>query len=127
MKGGMSIKETEHCMDMEMFLDKYPLWEVRVPHHPIILQGMFVHAAKLGWKEAERLICQGHWHGLLRLNPEADVPAIQLVGYQTSWEEIWDLFHAVHMFKRLPSLLPLGPKWMEKATKDILSSLRSHL
>ena len=31
------------------------------------------------------------------------------------------------MLKRLPGPPPCGPKWMEKATRDILSSLRSHL
>ena len=53
----MSIREAKHCMDMEMFLDEYPLWEVAGLHCPIILQGMFVHATELGQKEVERLIC----------------------------------------------------------------------
>ena len=68
-------------MDVEMFLDEYLLWEVGGLHCPIILQGMFAHAAKSGQKEVERLICRGVWHGILRLAPEADVSAIQLVGY----------------------------------------------
>ena len=114
-------------MDMEMFLDEYPLWEVGGLHHPIILQGMFVYAAKSGQKEAERLIHWSHWHGLPRLDPEADVLPVQLVGHQTSKEEIQDLFHKVYMLKRLPGLPPCGLKWMEKATRDILSSLRNHL
>ena len=123
----MSIREAECCMIVKMFLDEYPLWEVGGPHCPIILQGMFVHATKLGQKETKRLICQFHWHGLLRLNPEADVPAIQPVRYQTSQEEIWDLCYEVYMFKGLPGLLPCGPKWMKKATKDNLSSPTSCL
>ena len=41
----MSVREAECCMDVEMFLDEYPLWDIGGPHHPIILQGMFVHAA----------------------------------------------------------------------------------
>ena len=93
------------------------------PHHPIILQRMFVHATEVGQKEVEMLICQGHWHGLPRLNPGADVPAIQLVGYQTS-QEIQDLYHEVYLLKRLPVPLPCRPKWMEEAIKDIPSSLR---
>ena len=71
-------------MDAEMFLNKYPQWEVGGLHCPIILQGMLVHATKSGWKEVERLMCHGCQHGLLRLDPETDVPIIQLVGYQTS-------------------------------------------
>ena len=38
-----------------------------------------------------------------RLDPEADVTTIQLMGYRTSREEIRDLFHQVYMLKRLPS------------------------
>ena len=48
---------------------------------------MFLHASEEGQKEAERFIHQGHQHGLPRLNPEADVPVIQLVGYWTSQKE----------------------------------------
>ena len=88
---------------------------------------MFVHAAELGWKQAERLICQGCQHGLPRLDPEADVPAILLVGYWTFWEKIRGLFHKVYMLKRLSVPPPCGPEWMEKATRDILSSLKDCL
>ena len=56
-KGGMSVREAEHCMYAEMFLNEYLLWEVGGPYHPIILQEMFVHATKSGWEEAGRLIC----------------------------------------------------------------------
>ena len=100
----------------------YPWWEVGGLHHPIILQGMFAHAIELGQKEAERLIHCGHWHGLPRLDPEVDVSVVQLVGYRTSCEEIRGLFHKIYMLKSLPSPPPCGPKWMEKATRDILSS-----
>ena len=71
---------------------------------------MFVHATKSGQKEAESLIHCGCWHGLLRLDPEVDVPVIKLVGYQTSQEEIRGLFLKVYMLKRLPSPLPCGPE-----------------
>ena len=49
------------------------------------------------------------------------------MGYQTSQEEIWNLFYEVYMLKRLPTPPPCRPEWMEKTTRDILSSLRSHL
>ena len=74
----------ECCLDAELFLDKYPWWDVRGLHHPFILLGMFVHAAESGWKEAERLIHHGHQHGLPGLDPKVDVSDVQLVGYQTS-------------------------------------------
>ena len=116
-------------LDAELFLDKYLQWEVGGLHHLIILQRMFmqhVHA-EVGQKEVERLICQGHQHGLPRLDPGADVPAIHLVGYQTSWKEIQHFYQKVCLPKRLPGPPPCGPKWMEESIKDILSSLRSCL
>ena len=38
--------------------------------------------------------------GLQGRTPKADVSAIQLVGYQTSSEEIGDLYHQVYMHLR---------------------------
>ena len=92
---GMSISEAEHRLDAELFLNEYPRWDIEGPHCPIILHSMFLHASGEGWKEVERYIFQGHWHSLPRPDPEANLPAIQLVGYQTSWKEIWDLYHEV--------------------------------
>ena len=101
--------------------------DVRGPHHPFILQRMFVHATESGQKEAEKLICHSCWAGRPRLDPEADVPAIQLVEFWTSREEIGELFHQVFMLKRLPGPPSCGPKWAQEATRDILSSLKDHL
>ena len=116
-EGGLSIREAEHCLDAESFLNEYLLWEVGGLHCPIILQEMFVHAAELGQKEAERLICWGHWQGLLRLNPEADVPAIQLVGYWISQKKIWDLDHEVYMLKDCLACQPVGPNRCKRPSK----------
>ena len=69
-----------------------------------------MHATESGHKEVERLICHGRQAGLLRLDPEADVPAIQFVGFQTSIEEIGELFHQVYLLKRLPEPLACGPE-----------------
>ena len=93
----------------------------------MILHSMFLHAAREGWKEAERFICQGHWHGLPRPDLEANLPAIQLVGYQTSQKEIWDLYHEVYLLRRSPGPPPCGLQLREEAIEDILTSLRSHL
>ena len=97
------------------------------PLCPIILQRMFLQAPKVRQKEAERFIDRGHWHSLPRLNPEADVPTVKLVGYWTSRKEIKDLYYEVYLLRRLPSLPPCRPNQMEEAVKDILSSLRSCL
>ena len=126
-EGGLCLREAQCHLDAELFLDAYPQQDVGGSYCLIILQRMFVHATEVGQKEGERFICWGCWHGFPRPNPESNVPAIQLVEYQTSWKEIWDLYHEVYLLKKLPSPLPCGPKWMKEAIKDILCSLRSHL
>ena len=124
---GMSIREAEHWLDAKMFLDEYPRWDIKGPQCPIILHSMFLHTAREGQKEAERFMHQGHWHGLLRLDLKANLPAIQLVGYQTPQKEIQDLYHEVYLLSRSPSLPPCGPQLRKEAIQDILSLLRNHL
>ena len=75
-------------MDIEMFLDEYLHWEVGGLHHPLILQEMFLQAAHSGRKKVECMVCQGCWHGLPHLDPQADISAIQVVGPWTTREEI---------------------------------------
>ena len=84
------------------------------PNCPIILHSMFLHAAGEGQKEVERFICQGCWHNLPRPDPEANLPTIQLVGYWTSWKEIWDLYHEVYLLRRLPGHCHAGPSWGQR-------------
>ena len=50
---GLSVREIECHMDVEMFLDGYAGWEVGSPHCPIILHEMFQQAVEQGQKEAE--------------------------------------------------------------------------
>ena len=88
---------------------------------------MFLHATKWGWKEAERFIQQGHQCSLPRPDPEADLPAMKLVGYQTSHKEIRDLYHSVYLLRRSPGPPPCGPQQRSDAIQDILSSLRNCL
>ena len=57
---GLSVREMEHHMDVEMFLEGHAGWEVDSPHHPIILHEVFQHATEQGRKEAECMICWGH-------------------------------------------------------------------
>ena len=44
--------------------------------------------------------------------PWADVSAIQLVGYQSTREEIWDHYHQVYKIRRLLGSLPCGLEGM---------------
>ena len=89
-------------MDVEMFLEGQAGWEVDNPHCPIILHEMFQHAMEQGHKEAECMFHQGHQHGLPKLDPKADISAVQLVGPQTNREEFRALYYNVYGLQRLP-------------------------
>ena len=124
---GLSVRETEHHMDIETFLDGYAGWREGSNYCPIILHKMFQHAMEQGQKEAEQMICQGHQHSLPRLDPKAGVSAIQLVGPQTSKEEFRALYYEVYKLRRLPGSPPWELEWMEELATKIISSLKDHL
>ena len=42
---GLSFREAEHIVEMELFLDKYPHWNMGSPHQSVILHEMFLHTA----------------------------------------------------------------------------------
>ena len=58
---GLSVWEAEWVMDVELFLEEQTKWEADSPHHLIMLYKMFQHTADQGPKEAECMVCQGHW------------------------------------------------------------------
>ena len=101
------MREMEHHMDVEMFLEGHAGWEVDSPLCPIILHEMFQHDMEQGWKEVEHIICWDHQHSLPKLDPKVDISAIQLVGPQTSREEFRALYYEVYKLQRLPGS-PLG-------------------
>ena len=85
---GTSVRESKCQMDIRLFLDEYPRWELGTPPWSVILHKMFLHAAERGWKEEECMVCWGHWGNISKPNPEAGHSAMELVGYQTSHKEI---------------------------------------
>ena len=116
------VQEMERVMDVELFLEGQAWWEEDSPHHLVIMHEMFQHAAAEGWKEAEWIVCWGHWQKLPQLNQEAGVPAIQLVGPETSKDDLQDLYLEVYKFHRLPGSPPGEPALLE----EVLSSLKDH-
>ena len=56
-EAGLSIREAEWQINAKLCLDEYPRWGIEGPHQSITLHNMFLHAARQGWKEAERFIC----------------------------------------------------------------------
>ena len=105
-------------MDVKLFLEGQPKWEADSPHRLMMLYEMFQHAADQGQKEAEWMV---HWscqQELPKLDPEADVSAIQLVGPQTSKEEIQSLYLEVYKLWRLPGSPPGEPELMEEVVSS---------
>ena len=87
-------------VDVDLFLGAQNQWPEDSPHHLTILHEMFLHAASKGQKEVEQVLCQGHqWH-MPQLNPEAGIPAIQLVQLETSREELLDIYLEVYKLHR---------------------------
>ena len=80
---------------------------------------MFQHAAAKGQKEAEWRVHWGCRQKLPQLNPEVGIPAIQLVGPETSKEELQELYLEVYKLHRLPGSPPGEPALLE----EMLSSL----
>ena len=88
----------------------------------VIIHEMFQHAAIKGQKEVKQIVCQGCWQNLPQLNPEAGVSAVQVVGLETSKEELHALYMEVYKLCRLPGSPPGEPALLE----EVLSSLKDH-
>ena len=96
------MREMQCHMDVEMFLKGHAGWEVDSPHCPIILDAMLQHTTEQGQKEVECMIHWGYGHSLPKLDPKANVSAIQLVGPQTSKEEFRAQYYEMYKLWRLP-------------------------
>ena len=88
----------------------------------MMLHEMFQHAADQGQEEAEHTVCQGHRHELPKLDLEAHLSAIQLVGPQTSKEEIQSLYYEVYKCWRLPG----SPSQDLELEEEVVSSFEDH-
>ena len=49
---GISFRESEQMVDLELFLYEYPQSSLGTPHQSVVLHEMFLHAEGQGWKEA---------------------------------------------------------------------------
>ena len=104
--------EMERVMDVDLFLGAQDQWAEDSPHCLTILHEMFLHAASKGQKEAEQVICQGHWQHMPQLNPEAGISTVQLVRLETSREELLDIYLEVYKLHRLSGSPPENqPSW----------------
>ena len=106
------VHELEWVMDVDLFLEIQNRWPEDSPHCLVILHKMFWHAAIEGWKEVEQTIHPGCQQHMPQLNPVVGVPAIQLVGPETTKEELLEIYLEVYKLHRLPgSPLESQPYW----------------
>ena len=124
---GQSVQQTERIMNVELFLEGQTKWEEDSPHQLVMLYEMFMHAANEEWKEAEFMVCQGHWGSVYDSDSEVDQSAMELVGYHTSQKEIRNVYQSIYLLWRAPGLPPCRAQLRRKAIQDILSSLKGQL
>ena len=124
---GTSMREAEHRIDIGLFLDKYPRWELGTPHSSVILHEMFLHTAERGQKEAEHMVHWGHQGSTSEPYLEAGHSTMALVGYWTSCKEIRDIYQSVYLLRRPLGLPSCGDQMRRRVIHDILSSLKDWL
>ena len=120
---GIPVQEAECHLDSKLFLDEYPRWRADGPQCPCILQMMFAHAKEVGWKECKWTIHQGHqWQWPVpRAEAKAKTPAIQMVGFRTTREEVQGIYNEVYQWKRLPGSHCMGQNgWRPLIRKSAL-------
>ena len=105
---GLSFREAEQVVEMELFLDKYPPWNMGSPHRSVILHEMFLHTTSQGRKEAECMCCWGCPGSMMEPSSEADQSTLHLVGYHTSQREMRDVYHSMYLLKRAPGFPSCG-------------------
>ena len=97
---GMSYRELERVIDLELFLDKYPRWGLGTPHQSVVLHEMFLHTTGWGQKEAECMCHQGCQGSVPEPEPGVDLSTMELVGYRTSRKEMREIYHSVYLLRR---------------------------
>ena len=112
---------------MELFLDKYPHWNMGSPHQSVTLHEMFLHATSRGRKEVECMCHWGHQGSMREPSSKADQSALHLVGYHTSQREMRDVYHSVYLLNRAPGFPSCGEATRRRAIQEILSSLQDRL
>ena len=122
---GLSFREAERVMELELFLNKYSQRGLGTPHQSVILHEMFLHAKAWGQKEVEHMCHRGHQNSIWEPNSEVDQSAMGLIGYQTSQKEMREVYHSVYLLNRLLGFPSCGEMRRRRAIQDILSSLET--
>ena len=71
------------------------------------------------------MCCQGRQSHIPEPNPVVDQSAMELVGYQTSRQEMQDIYHSIYLLWRCPGSPSCRVLRRRRAIHDILSSLQA--
>ena len=104
----------ERAVDVDLFLEAQEQWAKDIPHWLVILHEMFLHAAYEGQKEVERTVHWGCQQYMPQLDPEAGIPAIQLVHPEIDREQLLELYLEVYKLHRLSGSPPGEPAILEE-------------
>ena len=124
-----SIHDAECQIDIGLFLDEYPRWELGTPHRAIILHKMFLHALLIEGRKrwSEWFTGDAMQQHVNDPGSKVDQSAMELVGYHTSQREMRDIYHSIYLLQMAPGLPPCRAQSRRKAIQDILSSLKGQL
>ena len=122
-----SIQEAKCLIDIGLFLDKYPRWELATPHRTIILHEMFLHVMDRGWKVGRANGPLGHHSSVHDPSSKVDQSSMELVGHHTSRWEMRDIYQSIYLLRRTPGLPPCSTQSRKRVIWDILSSLEDQL
>ena len=118
---GLSYREAKQVVESNLFLDKYPRWNLGSPHQSVILHEMFLHAESRGHKEVECMCCQGHQSCVREPNSEEDQSALHLIGYHTCCKELRDVYYSIYSLNRALGFPSCGKVKRMRVNQEILS------
>ena len=88
---------------------------------------MLIQAENTGQKEYNCLQLRGWQQSTCQQDASMEAYTVDLVGYKTSREEIFNLYQEVYQLKRTPEAIPGDPDEAEKTCQEILDSLKECL
>ena len=117
---GISVWEAEWCLNADLFLDEYPQWEASGPKTLSSYKGCLYMLRWQGGGKSNGLFTVATGNLTLGWMLRQQVPTIQLVGFKTTRDEIWELYNNVYQLKRSPGPLPYGPEQTEELVQGNL-------
>ena len=81
----------------------------------------------LGKRSMTMGIWWDHQQPMPKWDTSMETPTVDLIGYKTTWEEIFTLYHEVYKLKRALGTVPGDPREVEEVPQEILDSLKEHL